>query len=60
MTERSTKTLSLKEAAQSLGVSVDVVRRAARNGELPAVRVGRAILILRVPFEELLQKGGRL
>jgi excisionase family DNA binding protein len=35
--------LSVKELAQSLGVSVDCVYRAFRSGEIPAVQIRRSI-----------------
>lgn len=50
-------TLTLEEAAKRLGVTVGVARRAARAGDLPVIRLGRSVLILRWPFEKML---GRL
>jgi excisionase family DNA binding protein len=38
-----TKTLSIKELAAYLGVSTDTIRRAVRNGEIPATRVRTAL-----------------
>jgi excisionase family DNA binding protein len=37
-----TKHLSIKEFAAVIGVSTDAIRRAVRNGEIPATRVGTA------------------
>ena len=34
--------LSIKELAAIMGVSTDTIRRAARRGEIPSTRVGRA------------------
>jgi excisionase family DNA binding protein len=55
-TER--KTLSVKEAAKVLGVGVNQAYEAIHRGEIPAVRIGKRIL---VPVAALEQKlaGGR-
>ena len=37
-----TSDLSIKELAAFIGVSTDTIRRAVRNGEIPATRVGTA------------------
>ena len=39
----TTSDLSIKELAAFIGVSTDTIRRAVRNGELPATRVGTAL-----------------
>jgi excisionase family DNA binding protein len=49
------ETLTIDEASQRLGVSVKVTRKAAKAGEIPAIRIGRRLLVLRAPFEELLR-----
>ena len=48
------RTLPIAEAAQQLGVSVPTAYRWALSGELPAIKLGRRILVLRAPFERLL------
>ncbi|HWI52957.1 MAG TPA: helix-turn-helix domain-containing protein [Symbiobacteriaceae bacterium] len=48
------KTIDVKEAAQILGVSNATAYRAASRGELPSIRLGRRLLVLREPFEQLL------
>ena len=49
------ETLTIDEASQRLGVSVKVTRKAAKAGEIPAIRIGRRLLVLRGPFEDLLR-----
>lgn len=52
------RTLSVREAASVLGVSAAHAYRAARCGELPVVRIGGRILVLRAAFERLLGESG--
>ncbi len=47
------KTISVDEAAQELGLSRASVYEAAKRGELPAIVIGRRILILRRGLDEL-------
>ena len=42
--------VSIADAAALLGVDVRTVSRAMHNGELPALRVGRRLLIPRLPL----------
>jgi excisionase family DNA binding protein len=53
-------TLSIAEVAKRLGLSPRATRKAVVRGEVPAIRIGRRLLVLRAPFEELLQAGGSL
>jgi len=39
----NTSDLSIKELAAFIGVSTDTIRRAVRNGEIPATRVRTAL-----------------
>ena len=48
------ETLSTKDAAKRLGVSVRALRRALQAGDLPAVRINRRWRVLRLPLEKLL------
>jgi excisionase family DNA binding protein len=41
--------VTVTQAASVFGVDVRTVARAIRNGELPAVRLGRRVLIPRLP-----------
>jgi len=45
--------LSPRQAADLLGVSVEQVRRLAREGRLPSVKVGRAVRFKRSVIENL-------
>ena len=44
----------LSEAATRLGISLRAARNAARNGDLPVLRIGRRFFVLRKRFEELI------
>lgn len=47
-------TMSVAEAAKLLGVGEAAIRAAVRRGELPGVRVGKLIRIMRAPLLEKL------
>ncbi len=47
-------TVSVLEAAAMLGLSKNSVLAAVKRGERPAIRVGRRILIARLPLERQL------
>ena len=49
-----TATLSVDEAARLLGLSRASTYRAVHRGELPCIRIGRRLLIVRGPLERLL------
>jgi excisionase family DNA binding protein len=42
--------VTIADAAAVLGIDAKTVSRAMQNGELPALRVGRRLLILRLPL----------
>lgn len=46
----SAAVVTIAEAAELLGVDVRTVSRAMNNGDLPALRVGRRLLIPRLPL----------
>lgn len=48
--------LTLKQAAEELGVKVWTLRRAIWDGELPQVRIGRAVRIDRNDLEGWLSR----
>jgi excisionase family DNA binding protein len=48
-------TLSVEHAARLIGVSRSTAYRLVRDGELPAIRVGRRVLILKKPLMEMLE-----
>lgn len=48
--------LTLAEVARRLGFTVRSARKAAKSGELPAIRLRGRYLVLRRPFERMLQR----
>jgi excisionase family DNA binding protein len=51
------KTLSVKEAAQRLGCSVELIYSGVRRNEIPHLKVGRKIFIPTLAFERLIATG---
>jgi len=47
-------TLTVDEAGRKLGLSRISAYAAAKNGQIPTIRIGRRILVPRVAFERLL------
>ena len=56
MSEKLTYTID--EAARLLGISRNSAYEAARRGELPAIRLGRRILVPRSRLEAMLEQDG--
>jgi len=52
------KTLTVEAAAKELGISRSSAYEAARQGEIPAIVIGRRVLVLRRGLDDLL--GGNL
>ena len=48
-------TLSVEHASRLIGISRTTAYRMVQSGELPAVRVGRRVLILKKPLMEMLE-----
>ena len=48
------RTITIEEAASQLGLSRNAAYDAAKRGDLPTIRMGRRLLVPRVPFEALL------
>ncbi len=48
-------TMTVEEAAKRLGIGRNQGYQAARAGQIPCIRLGKRFLILRAPFELLLQ-----
>lgn len=48
------ETLRIEAAAHRLGISVQAAREAAERGEIPAVRIGRRWLVLKLALDRLL------
>lgn len=56
----SSRTITVETAAKELGISRSSAYYAAHRGELPAITVGRRVLILRRALDEMLEgKQGR-
>ncbi len=51
-------TLTVEEAAASLGISRAGAYEAVRRGEIPAIRIGRRILVPRAALERFLSSAG--
>ena len=49
------KTYGVARVSKILDVSYATALRLAKNGELPAIRLGRQYLIRREPFEKMLR-----
>lgn len=47
-------TLSVSQTARLFGVGESAIRGAVRRGELPGVRVGKLIRVMRAPVLEML------
>jgi len=52
-------TLTVEEAAELLGIGRSVAYRAVQTGEIPAIRIGRRLLVPRARLLELLGEPGQ-
>ena len=52
-------TMTVEEAARALGINRNSAYEAARNGELPAIRIGRRLLVPKIAFERMLENAGQ-
>jgi len=48
-------TMTVEEAAAALGISRNLAYEAARDGRIPAIRIGRRLLVPRRALERLLE-----
>lgn len=48
-------TLTVPQAAAALGISRNLAYEAARDGRIPAIRIGRRLLVSRRALEKLLE-----
>jgi excisionase family DNA binding protein len=55
MKEPEPLTLTIPEAAKRLGIGRNSAYRAAANGELPTIRLGKRILVPRIALEKKLE-----
>jgi excisionase family DNA binding protein len=58
MSLESNATMTIEEAAKLLGIGRNQAYSAASRGELPAIRLGKRILVLRLPLEKMLRGEG--
>lgn len=49
-------TYSVEEAGEILGISRSSAYEAAYRGDIPTLRIGKRILVPRIPFERMLGK----
>lgn len=54
--EIETLTVSVEAAASIIGLSRAATYEAVKRGEIPIIRFGKRVRVLRVPLEELLRK----
>jgi excisionase family DNA binding protein len=65
MANRETKsaerspTMSVDEAAGELGIGRNQAYAAAKAGQIPAIRIGKRLLVLRFPLERMLRGEGK-
>lgn len=60
MTDQSTTTrptLTVKEAAELLGIGRNTAYEAVKRGEIPSIRIGSRVVVPRAAFERLLACG---
>lgn len=51
------KTQTIDETAKELGIGRNQAYAAARRGEIPVIRIGKRILVLREPLKKMLTGG---
>ncbi len=49
-------TVPVKSAAKEAGVSPTAMYEACARGEVPSIKIGRRVLVLRGPFDKMLGK----
>ena len=52
-------TQSVRQTAKELGIGVNQAYEAIRRGEIPNIKIGKRILVLREPLKRMLLGGGR-
>jgi excisionase family DNA binding protein len=56
--ERS-PTMSVDDAADLLQIGRNLCYAAANTGQIPAIRIGKRLLVLRIPLERMLRGEGK-
>ena len=51
-------TLNINEVAAALGISRNAAYQACNKGEIPAIRIGKRLLVPKNQLERMLSKGG--
>jgi len=57
MEDQKPKTQSINKTAKDLGIGINQAYAAAKRGEIPTIRIGNRILVLREPFKRMLGVG---
>ena len=52
------QTVTIKEAAQQLGVGLHVIYRAVKNGQIHTIRIGNRLLVPKAVMQRLLADPG--
>jgi hypothetical protein len=50
------RTQSIADTAKELGIGINQAYTAAKHGELPVIRIGKRILVLREPLQRLIEE----
>jgi excisionase family DNA binding protein len=50
-------TQSVRQTAKELGIGVNQAYEAVRRGEIPHIKLGKRILVLRKPWRKMLEGG---
>jgi excisionase family DNA binding protein len=48
-------TLTIREAAEALGIGLNQAYEAARSGQIPSIRIGKRIIVPRAAFQKKLE-----
>jgi excisionase family DNA binding protein len=51
-------TMTVEQAAKALGINRNSAYEAARHGDIPAIRIGRRLLVVKAAFERMLENAG--
>jgi excisionase family DNA binding protein len=57
--EEERLTESVRQAAKEAGIGVNQAYEAIRRGEIPHIKLGKRILVLRKPWLKMLEGGNR-
>ena len=55
--EDETLTQSIRQTAKEAGIGVNQAYEAARRGDIPTIKIGKRILVLRKPWRQKLEGG---